>query len=287
MRLCALLGVLLLAGSYLGALHPLGDSLAVFRMWIAGGVAFAGLCLVLLRLRRDGVAAFVLAAIAAGPIGWISFASSAAPLGQHVTIYTKNILGGWGDNDAIVADILASGADIVLLQELARTRGDYPGALQESHPYQQVCRFSDWSGMAVLSRWPLSDPYCSPHRSFAAARVATPEGPVWAISTHLVWPYPHIQAEAVQQAMPFLESVGGRAIVAGDFNMVPWGNSVRSIARATGTARIGPLFATIDVRGLPMTIDHVLTDGAGTTERRPLFGSDHHGLVARIGWETP
>ena len=135
-----------------------------------------------------------------------------------------------------------------------------------------------------MSRWPLSQGYCSPHRTVAAARVAHPDGPLWAVSVHLVWPYPHEQAEMLDRALPFLQGIEGRAVVAGDFNMVPWGQSVRRIARATGTERVGPLFHTIEVEGFPLAIDHVYSNGRGTVARRPLLGSDHAGLVARLSW---
>lgn len=283
-RLCAILGAVMLLGSYLGAVHPLGDSLAVFRVWIAGGVAGAGLVLLLVGSRKVGWATTIFAAVALAPIFSALSTATAAPEASSLTIYTKNVLGGWGDNDAIIADILASEADIVMLQEMSTRRGDFVGALRETHPHRHLCRFSDWSGMAVLSRWPLEEGYCSPYRSFAAARVAHPDGPIWAVSTHLVWPYPHEQAVALDYALPFLNTIEGRAVVAGDFNMAPWGHSVGQIASATGTRRIGQVFTTIEVRNLPMTIDHVLTDGLGTTERRPRFGSDHYGIVAHIGW---
>jgi endonuclease/exonuclease/phosphatase (EEP) superfamily protein YafD len=278
-------GIVTLIGSYLGALHPLGDSLAVFRLWIAGGVALSGVLLLLVSERRTGLVALALAVFAAGPIAAMVYGPAGPIPPASVTVYTKNTLGGWGDNAAIVADIIGSGADIVLLQELSERRSDYGGALRASHPHQHVCRFSDWSGMAVLSRWPILDTYCSPHRSFAAARVDAPDGPIWAVSTHLVWPYPHDQAPILQEAMPFLEGLEGRVIVAGDFNMVPWGHSVRRIAEVTDAERIGPLLTTLEYRDVPFQIDHVLTDGQGSVERRPRLGSDHFGLVARIGWE--
>ena len=284
-RLCAVVGLMTLLASYLGAIHPVGDSLAVFRIWIAGGVALAGLILLLVSARRAGAIALVAAGLAAGPIAAMVYASAGDIPPAPVTIYTKNTLGGWGDDAAMIADMEASGADVILLQELSQTRSDFSGALAASHPHQHICRFSDRSGMAVISRWPILETYCSPHRSFAAAQLDAPDGPVWAVSTHLVWPYPRAQTRFLGEALPFLDGLDGRVIVAGDFNMVPWGHSVRQIAEATGTDRIGPLLTTFELRNVPFQIDHVLTNGTGMVERRPLFGSDHHGLVARIGWE--
>lgn len=290
-RVCAVAGLSVLVASYLGAVHPVGDSLAVFRHWIALGAGIGAALAFAVRDRPVAVALLVGALVAYGPI----WSARNAPAGAapadggaagsvDVTVYTKNVLGGWGDNAALVADIRASGADLVLLQEMPAERGDLPGRLAETHPHQHICRFSDWSGIAVMSRWPLDETYCAPHRSVAAARVQGPDREIWAVSVHLPWPYPHEQAEVLALAMPFLETVEGAAIVAGDFNMVPWSHTVRSVARATGTGRIGRAFDTIQVRGVDFMIDHVLTSGQGEVTRRALFGADHHGLVAQIRW---
>ena len=249
-RILLALALVALLASTLGRLHPLGDSLAVFRLWIAGGVGGLAVVALVCRSRPVGGAGLVAAALAAGPI-LADFAGnstlSADLSGNSLLVYSKNTLGGRGDDAAIVADILRMEADLVFLQEVSVTRSDYGGALAETHPHQHLCRFSDGTGIAVLSRWPLSQPYCSPQRSFAAARVAAPFGEVWAISTHLMWPYPYGQSTGLDAAMPFLDSIAGPVIVAGDFNMVPWGHSVRRIARATGTQVVSPLMTTLVV----------------------------------------
>lgn len=273
-----------LVGGYLGAVHPLGDSLAVFRLWSALGVLAAAVGLAALNTKIAAVLALSSFA-AAAPILQDMWRATTAPEEVDVRVYSKNILGGRGDADALVADIHATGSDIVFLQEVSRTRNPVRDGLARSHPYQHTCDFSGWSGISILSRWPLTDPYCSPHRSIAAAEVETPFGSLWAASVHLVWPYPYDQASVLARALPELERVDGPVVVAGDFNMVPWGHSVRSLAEVTGTERIGRLYTTLRLRGrIPLQIDHVLTNGAGTTALRPIFGADHHGLSAAIGW---
>jgi len=77
-------------------------------------------------------------------------------------------------------------------------------------------------------------------------------------------------------------------LIAGDFNMVPWGSSVRSIAKAAESERIGGYVTTFPAFGglAPLAIDHVLIPkgGQGQIETRPLLGSDHLGLVARFSF---
>lgn len=277
----------LLAFSYAGAWHPAGDSFAVFRLWIAAGLLLLGFFSLVSRARIIGFTAVISALISAGAIVPMFMGAPANLSGEidaDVVVYSKNTLGGRGDDVAIVADIRASGADIVLLQELSETRSDFVGQMRDTLGYSHICRFSDWSGIGVISRWPIEETYCSPHRSFAAAYVVGPDGPFWAVSTHLVWPFPYGQWRFLDEAMPFLESVSGPAVVGGDFNMPPWGASVRRIGRATGTSLIGPVRTTLWVRKVPLQIDNFLSNGTGQVIVRPQFGSDHFGVVARIIW---
>ena len=118
----------------------------------------------------------------------------------------------------------------------------------------------------------------------AAMQVASPSGPVWAASIHLTWPWPYAQGAAVRAIAPLLEPMRGRVVIGGEFNMVPWGYAVRALGAAAGAQRIGPMRATIRVLGLGWPIDQVLTSGQGSTEIRPRLGSDHAGVVARIGF---
>jgi len=272
-----------LLGGYLGALHPLGDSLAIFRPHAALALAFLGLLLIPLRAWAAASLSLALAGVAGLPVLAMALPER-APTATEIRVYAKNVLFGRGDNDRLVADILESGADIVLLQELNATRGVLQTALNDSHPYRHICQFSASSGIAIFSRWPLETPHCSVHRTLAAARVATPDGPVWAISTHLQWPYPFGQRHALDHEMAFLRGLDGPVIIGGDFNMAPWGQSVRDMSEATGTRLLGPMHVTIEPRGVPLSIDHVLTTGEGRTERRPRLGSDHFGIFAEISF---
>lgn len=283
MRICAGFGILLLAGSYLGAVHPLGDSLAVFRVWIAGGVVGLGLVTLVARLWLLGPISVVLGVAALANTVEVAITAVAGP-DLTVTVYSKNLGAGRVDWARLADDIGMTRADIVVLQEVTQqTMGQLP-ALLPDHPYQHICNFSGWSAMAVASRWPLSEPGCTDHRSLAYALVDAPDGPIWVASIHQVWPFPYPQAELLPDILAAVEAAPARQIIAGDFNMVPWGNSVRQIQQAGGTRRLNVAETTIEVRGVGLSIDHVLSDGFGQAGRRPRFGSDHYGMVARIGW---
>lgn len=271
-------GVILLAG-FGGAAHPALDSLALLRIPAAFGCL--GATLILARPRAlvwsgAGVSASVLIVLGAARI-------MAGPEAQGITIYQKNLWAGNMASPALAADIRASGADLVMLQEVSDRNIPLLDLLEDDYPYQQFCRFSRRSGMAVLSRFPAIGPgVCSGSRGVAGLQVEGPEGPVWALSIHLHWPWPHGQARQVQHLTPLLEALDGPVIIGGDFNMVPWAHSVRSIAAATNTRRVGQRLPTIFPYGVPLPIDMVFASSPGRVERRPLLGSDHYGIVARL-----
>jgi len=284
LRVLAALAALALVGGYLGALHPLGDSLAVFRLWVACGLLALCLGLALARDRALALVATVAALSAASPVLWGMFSGGQGPDRPEAVVYVKNLGSGRADMAEVIADVAALGADILLLQELTHASRDALQMGLPDHPHWHICQFSGWSGIAIVSRWPLSEPLCTDHRSAAAAMIDAPGGPIWASSVHQLWPYPYAQARLLPNVLELMAQAEGRRVVGGDFNMVPWAYAVREIARVSGTERIGPIQATIDIRGVRMPIDHVLTDGQGGVDRRPRFGSDHYGLIARIAW---
>ncbi|MBV2361382.1 endonuclease/exonuclease/phosphatase family protein [Thalassococcus sp. CAU 1522] len=272
----ALLGGLL-AGSFAGALHPAGDSLAVFRLPIA--VLFA---LVVTWSDWPRRLRWPLAALALVPVAQIlALKAEAGPEGI-VTVYQRNLLFKNTEIEAIAADIAEHLPDVITLQEVSDHNAALLDRLAVSHPHRVFCRFTGWSGMAVLSRYPAETEICSDGRGLAGLKVTLPEGPVWVLSLHLHWPWPHGQSGQRDALLPVLAGLDAPVILGGDFNMVPWSHNLRAIARTTQTRRAGPLAPTLVIRGVPLPIDHVLAPGGGRVQVLPRLGSDHLGLLARV-----
>ncbi len=74
-------------------------------------------------------------------------------------------------------------------------------------------------------------------------------------------------------------------ILGGDFNMQPGTRVERVVRDATRTTALRPAFTTYHIgpNRVPVSIDQVLAR-CGTVERRPKLGSDHHGLLAHVGF---
>lgn len=278
------LGVLL-AGSFAGALHPLGDSLAVFRTPLAVLMALVAIWSDWPRALRWTVAAFCLAWLA-----WVAAAKLVPGPAGPLHVYQKNLGFGNARTEALVRDIRMRWPHVVTLQEVSAQNHGLLEVLAAEYPYRAVCRFSGRSGMAVLSRLPSTgaEPICSDGRGLAALQVETAEGPVWVASVHLYWPYPYDQRRQVREMVPVIESLEGPVVLAGAFNMVPWGWSLRVLARAAEARRAGPLRPTLlrlpwpVTVPVPLPIDHVLSAEGGRITTLPRLGSHHKGLWAEV-----
>ncbi|MCG6883213.1 MAG: endonuclease/exonuclease/phosphatase family protein [Silicimonas sp.] len=290
-----------LLSGFAGSLHPAGDSLAVARPLLAALVAVLSLLALAARPRRLGATGLALAAASA--LTLMPPGPGAAGSARTYLAYQKNVHFRLSDLAPLASDIRATGADFVMLQELHRNTRPILSALRPDYPHQSFCAFAAVGGVAVLSRWPSTGaaPICTEGGGLAAMQVATPDGPLWIASLHLHWPFPFAQADQVASLLPVLEGLGGPVLLAGDFNMVPWGHSVRTLAEASRTTPAGYAGGTFAFsrmhRGRNLAelfprlpIDHVLIPDTGTPvalDRRDRLGSDHHGLLATFALAPP
>lgn len=272
-----ILGAMLVVG-HLGRFAGFGDALAVVRLPLA--VAFA---LVVIWAGWPAAVRWPLAAVALvilAQVLWLRFQDG--PPGP-VTLYQKNLLFRNPTPQAVVDDILARAPDIVTLQEVSDSNRVILQDLSQAYPAQVFCDYASVGGVAVLSRWPATgQQLCLPGQGLTALQVMGPKGPVWVASVHLHWPWPFGQAPQARALMAELAALEDPVILAGDFNMVPWGWSVRGLIRAAGAQRVSGLQPTFLKRGIPLPIDHVAAPGGGSFEVLPKLGSDHNGILARV-----
>lgn len=279
--------LVLLLGSNLGAIHPLGDSLAVFR----GPLAALGVVSALLLAQRGEKP---LAAFASALVLWSAYTVLAprlefsAALDAPYTHYQKNMMFKMPSTTPLYDDILEQAPDFISLQEVSRKNLPILASLAAQYPAQLFCPFAAVGGVAVVSRWPLvaGSKRCNARSGMVAMQVETPDGPVWVVSLHLHWPYPMGQAAQVRALLSQLMALDGPIVLGGDFNMVPWSYTLRAITAATSTRRIGVPHYTLPLKNLySLPIDHVLVNAKinpADTSKRPLLGSDHYGVLARF-----
>lgn len=279
--LCMGIAVLALALGYMGGLHPAGDSLAVGRGQAAIGLAvLAGLGL-LVGIKWVSLGALGVALVAGGPVG-LAYVWQGPP--GTLTLYQKNLKFRNDDLAGVEADIRASSAVALTLQEVSEPNRALLKSLSDQLPHQLVCPWVGVGGPAVAtSLTPVpGGVVCAP--GLAAIQVEKDGETLWIVSVHLHWPWPYGQAEQVATLLPVLEGLEGPVVMAGDFNMVRWAWSVRALAAA---ARVEPVGATSGTYlglspWLHLPIDHAFAPGGGRVETREVFGSDHRGLVAQL-----
>ncbi len=286
----ALLLVLLLALGFAGQSLAIGNALALLRPQLGVLLLVLSPVLFALNARMIGAISLVLALVASATT-WPGFLTSPAAC-QHdcLTLYQKNLLSNGTARVELVRDILASGAQIVTLQEASdHNRREMP-ALFSHFPDGVICNIRPRQDVGVLTSLPVVEGsgFCQQDAALAGIRVILPDGrTVWILSFHLEWPYPRDQLGQSRRAAALIGRLDGPKLIAGDFNMVPWGGSVARVAAAAQLQVLRPFMNTHQVGNwlLPLPIDLVLVPPgtAGTLERRPRLGSDHFGLLARIG----
>jgi endonuclease/exonuclease/phosphatase (EEP) superfamily protein YafD len=277
--------VVALAGGYLGWLHPIGDSLAVGR-----GIAAAVILVLAVIASFSGLrmAAFVSVLLALLTGGQVLLAYAWPGLPGLYSVYQKNMLYRNADLPALEADIRAAAAQIVTLQEVSDPNLALLAALKDVYPHQHVCPGRGVGGTAILTQLtPVEGTaICAPGLAVMQV-VAGNEGQdrFWLASVHLHWPWPYSQSDHVDLLLPVLDRLEGPAILAGDFNMVRWANSVTRMADILELRPAGPTFGSYlglsEVMRLP--IDHVFATRGGRVSPRGAFGSDHLGLLAEVG----
>jgi len=275
---------LVLAGGYLGMLHPFFDSIAVIRLHLLISLVIVTAYMLLRRARRGGVLF--------GSVLVISLATMSPhfllqPDSQGITLLQSNML---FRNDAreLVSFARDSLPDILTLQEVTDQNRPSLIAMKNIYPTQNICTGS--GATAILSKYPPIDDMQGCDRRIAWVRVMTPDGPVTIVSLHLLWPWPYNQQTHLDTILPILEKLPRPIIVAGDFNTVPWSNTVRQIETATQTRIISGIRLSFDVyKGWGrFPIDHVLVpNGNGSATMGPKLGSDHNLILVNFFAFTP
>jgi endonuclease/exonuclease/phosphatase (EEP) superfamily protein YafD len=220
------------------------------------------------------------------------------------TIVTHNVSVRNHAPRATARALLASEADVLLLQETDGTFAPLLKALRRQYRYATPCK-RDACSMAILSRWPIVN---SSYRvrdsqgrqigpALMRARIQPASAPAFeAVTLHFPWPLPAEQHAKLRgqlaQVLPLLDR--DELVLAGDLNLTPWSFAMRDLDAAlqplTRVTRALPSFParlasghTISWPLLP--IDHVFTGRAWITssvDRLPRTGSDHYPVRVRL-----
>lgn len=283
----ALIGLVIFG--FTGPYFAAGDSIAILRPQVGALLGAFAILFLFLRARIYALIATVFATLAVGSIA-VGFTTPAQDCnGSCLTLYQKNLLSKAWPRYSLADDIIDSGAEIVTLQEVSDHNREYMANMYAHYSTKIICPFRPHQDVAVLTNLPVVEgsEFCLPGHGLAGLQVIPADGePIWAVSVHLKWPFPFEQSAQSRKIANRIAELDGPVLIGGDFNMVPWGASVRRIGAAAGNEVFGPVENThsLGSRVLPLPIDNLLfpKGTTGTVELRPYMGSDHLGKLARF-----
>lgn len=271
---------------FLGAIFPLGDSLAVFRIELTVLLAiFGAIAFVLGRSFIPPVA--VITVLVSGLSLWPYAGGTPSVPAADIQMQQHNLLYGNRETDSFLDHIRMTLPDVLTLQEFRDQNAALIPEIVESHPNHHVCLY-DTGGVGVFARrlGPVIASGCAENTRMAWLRIDTAAGPVTFVSVHLFWPFPRAQFWQVQLYEAEIAALPRPLVIGGDFNMVPWAASVRRVADVAGGRIPRGMAATYHHKGRwpAFRIDHVIVpeDAAVDVTRIGKLGSDHNGLWARI-----
>lgn len=281
------LAVLVVVG-FMGAVHPAGDSFAVFRVPFVIMLALLVIWAPWSVFLRWPLACACLCILAYHAV---HSRPSRTVFEPDYVLYQQNLRFDRTETRALLAAIEEEQPDFITLQEVSAENDGVLVDLKERYPFQHLCPVgSQHMGEAVLSRHPIREgsAFCSGRDGLAGFEVETPKGPLWLVSLHVSWPWPFGQAEQVTSLLPEFKRLRGRVLLAGDFNAVAWSHTIRRVEAAADLSRVGHWQRSFVLPrvGFPIGIDHVLSTEAMAASIRvqPKLGSDHHGILAFISY---
>lgn len=289
-------GAAVLIGVALALVHWTFDFAALFLLPATIAVAAASLVALMMRTWRVALAGgLVTISLVATTFYWTASPPAVDAKANRFTVLIFNVYWRNPDLAAVAAMIGKTNADMVILLESSEKLRDAVAALP--YPYRLDCLGIGPCDMIVLSRSRLlarqtlttGDPTNSPiltlQTEIAGCRLTL-------IGTHLTrpWPFdvPHAQWYQADEVGGEVGGWPGAKLVVGDFNAVPWGYTMRTIAREgrvsilTGGGGTWPSWAPPQFRA---PIDNMLAgEGLSFVSRRvlPTVGSDHAPVLAEV-----
>ena len=267
------------------------------------GVALGGAGLLALRKMRRLAATIALLSLAGGALIVVDYRTRLAPSAPTgaatLEVLWVNLLqSNTVSPDRLSAELLGSGADLIVLAEATPAFDAIPG-LSDLYPYRAGCSTPARCELLILSRRPLG-PITFGDTAFGQQRMARfpiymPDGTaVMVVAVHRIKPwYLGLTNMGDEWMNAVLSGRRDRSmIVMGDFNATPWSRRMSYLADTHGLRSFTRPVATWPAQAGPfgLAIDHVLTRGGAQirslTSWGGNLGSNHVGLRASVAiWD--
>jgi endonuclease/exonuclease/phosphatase (EEP) superfamily protein YafD len=288
------------AASQLGASQVLLDNLSNFPPMFAAGFALGALALAALGERRWAAAAALTAALVIAPVvPWYLPREARAdePGAPGIKLLVSNVYFRNYQHKELIRLVHEERPDMIGLVEVTSHWLRKLDALHAEYPYRVAVPDEVYAGVALFSRWPLSDARVlvlgDTHLPAVAATLQAPGGPVEVVVVHPSSPVSQENFELRNRQLRALADYARTAarplVVAGDFNVTMWNRHYQPLADVGGlhNAREGHGVDATWPAGWPLgvPIDHVLaSDDVQLRNFRVLraIGSDHRPIAAEF-----
>ena len=304
--LFALLAMPVAVAPWLARAHWSIDLVACFPVQAMGLLVLAALWLAVCRRWRAAGACALFAAIAAAAVvpDWLRTPPGPGPTAAAaetppVRLLALNLLRGNHDHVAeALAVVRAERPDVLFCSEVTP---EWCAGLAEALtelPHRHLAADAGYYGVALFSRWPLTDattiPLGTPYAPALRATIAAPHGPLGLLGVHTPRPGDARRNQERDRALAAIPAaVRGlpRAhLVLGDHNATPWTPTLRALLddgslRAATFATWLPSWPTQWPLPLRIPIDHALLGpGLDLVEVHvgEGFGSDHLPLAVAV-----
>lgn len=226
-----------------------------------------------------------------------------------VTVLSQNLWSHNLDPAATARGLAATGADIIMLQEVRADGAEVVEKLRPDYPFVANCAaLNHWCSLAIMSRLPFEEPwsyhngtwrgYPKDVASYVRVDVRTPSGaPMTVFTAHLLHLDNPLQPSQISQMIKAFKFVDRKSFVfGGDMNLTPWTRSLQNMDAAIDAVRVTrnlptwPARAPLPNFAIPMPIaiwpiDHIFA-GSGWRachiRRGPRVGSDHYAAIATL-----
>lgn len=294
--------IALFAG-FLGSLHPAFDTFAHFRWHF--GLLLAGLAVIfLVRSRRTvGLASLAIAAGAlwscldAMPPRNDLLAANAGTKAYSLIHYNLKY-----DNPLktdVVRLLETQDADLLSLSETTSDWRVALSAMNDRYPHRFHCpEWFIYGGVMVLSKFPLQtdETYCHDYAALGLVDTVIDGRKITVGSAHLRWPWPASGPSQVIALEPRLKGLAEDALIAGDFNAVPWSWAVRKFEADGGLRTVPGIGGTWIYKWIPgwftpwlgLPIDTAMAKGSvrvTSVRTLPATGSDHLPILLKFELE--
>lgn len=246
-----------------------------------------------------GVVVAAHVALVAGAVGSAEPIPPAAASAPQLRLVTANLRNENRERDALAAELLATDADVLVVQEVTE---EWDEVLERSgvyarYPHRTAIVREDAGGGAILSRLPIGSARRDRMRedwALLSAVVSVGSRSFTVVNVHpaqpaLGW---RIHRSHVRQILARVAEIEGPRVVAGDFNATAHNRFVRDVERLgldSAHERRGRGLAVTWPNELaplpPVRIDHVLVDDAFsvlTVRELEGEGSDHRPVLVDL-----